>query len=265
MRVQPGWRIALGVFVAYNLLIFLIWKLLGVDYEKLVAEAVAFRSLVLPLAIGSVFIAGAVTVLGWWRPVMTERTRRAPGWALWAVAAALALLFSLQAWTTNWSELSFRHVGLLAAAGILVGFNEELAARGVLVVGVRGSTRNETWVWLASLLLFGAMHVANALVGLAWYAGLIQGVFAFLTGTGFYVLRRASGTLLVPMAAHALWDFFAFTTQATDADPRVPLLLLPVVFLVSLAAVVAILRRDKGRGGADDLAPRHDRSQGEFP
>lgn len=248
MRVRPGWLVAVAVFLAYDFLTFAIWRVVGADYTDLVSEHVVLRRLVLPLAIGAMFTASVVTALGWWRPAMSERVRATPRGTLWAMLAGLALLFTSQAATIQWHGFTGRHLGMLAAAGVLVGFNEELVARGVLVTGLRAGGRPEKWVWFWSLLLFGGMHVANAFAGLAWYAALVQGVFAFLTGTGFYVLRRASGTLLLPMAAHAVWDFLSFGLEAGDASPAVPLMLLPVTFVISLVAVAAILRQDAPRG-----------------
>ena len=242
MRIKPDWPIALAVFIAYNAVIFVTWHLVGADYRDLVSAPVAWKSLVLPLAIGAVFMTAAVTALGWWGPAMAERSRSGPRWAFWATVVAMLAMFVAEATGIRWTSLAPPHLIMLIIAGLLVGFNEELAARGVLVVGLRGATARETWVWFWSLLMFGAAHVANILSGLPWYGGLIQGVFAFLTGTGFYVLRRTSGTLLLPMAAHALWDFLSFGVQATSAPAGPALSMLPVVFLVSLVALAAVLR-----------------------
>ena len=43
---------------------------------------------------------------------------------------------------------------------------------------------------------------------------LRQVLYAFVLGSVFYAIRRISGTIIVPMVIHALWDFGTFSTVA---------------------------------------------------
>lgn len=105
---------------------------------------------------------------------------------------------------TGWSDLAASHLALLVLAGLLVGFNEEALTRGVLIVAFRGSMRSEVSAALLAALLFGAMHLPNGFFGIGLAGGVLQALMAFLAGLGFYVLRRVSGTILLPMAMHGL-------------------------------------------------------------
>ena len=239
------WPAALLLYVTYNVIIFTTWAAVGADYRNLVGETVVLRRLVLPLALGAAFLVGALSAVRAWRPVLQEAYSARPRWALWIILAGMAGLFAANSVSAHWNALSARHLTMLVAAGVLVGFNEEVVARGVLVVGLRTRTSNELWVWLGSSALFGAMHLPNALFGLPWYGGVIQGVLASLAGGALYVLRRTSGGLILPMAMHGLWDFTSFTAQASHGYSPISALFQFSSYALGIVGVIVVLRRDR--------------------
>lgn len=90
-------------------------------------------------------------------------------------------------------------------------------ARGTLLVGLRRRVP-EFGVWALSCVLFGLLHLLNALAGAGIGPTLIQVVFAASFGSTLYVARRVTGSLLVPVLLHAFWDFGSIGYSAT-ADP----------------------------------------------
>lgn len=242
MRVAPGWLAAVLVYVIYNAIIFSGWALAGANYANLVGADVILKSIVFPLAAGAVFVAVAVSYLGWWRPVLRESAPGAPKWAMWLVALAMMGFILNMVVGTNWSAITLTHLLMLLASGILVGFNEETINRGVTVTGFRGSGWSETRVALLSAVLFGAMHVPNAMFGVPLAATVVQGVFAFFMGCGFYVLRRVSGSIFVCMAFHGLWDFSTFSSQASGSTAPNALYFQFGAYLIALIALFAVLR-----------------------
>ncbi|MBK6413048.1 hypothetical protein [Sphingopyxis sp.] len=70
MSVRPNWRPAVCVYLAYNGIIFATLATAGARYTDMVSEHVAFASLALPPGLGALFMAGAITWLGWWRPAL---------------------------------------------------------------------------------------------------------------------------------------------------------------------------------------------------
>jgi membrane protease YdiL (CAAX protease family) len=109
-----------------------------------------------------------------------------------------------------------------------------------MVVGLR-SRFSEGKVWLICSLLFSALHVPNVLFGLPMYAMPIQVVLTFIMGSGFYVMRRMSGTLLLPMLLHGLWDSALFLNVATGGEPSSVQF---AIYPLAIACTIAVLRKD---------------------
>jgi hypothetical protein len=246
LRIAPAWLPAVIVYVIYNVIIFSGWGLAGADYANLVGADVILQRIVLPLGVGAIFVVAAVTYFGWWRPVLRETTPGAPRWAMWIVLIAMAAFVVNMLLGTNWSVITPTHLTLLVLSGILVGFNEEALNRGVTVTGFRGSSWSETQVALGSAFLFGAMHVPNAMFGIPIEATLAQGVFAFIMGCGFYVLRRVSGSIIITMVLHGLWDFSTFSNQASGTLAPNAIFFQFGAYLIALIALFAVLRRQRG-------------------
>jgi membrane protease YdiL (CAAX protease family) len=87
-------------------------------------------------------------------------------------------------------------VGELLLVSVLAGVGEELLFRGVLQPALAGPL-GPWWALMAASLVFGLVHALSAS-----YA-----VFATLMGLWLGVLWIASGNLVVPIVAHAAYDF----------------------------------------------------------
>lgn len=252
MRVAPRPLITVGVALGYMAIVGVTWSLLGLDYDDVGATTSSVvEGIVVPVAIGAVFLAAVTSFLGWWGPAIHEDLR-APTW-LWAVPA-LMFLPGL-GFVLGGSGEADRSVGFLAALGLgclLVGFSEEMLTRGTGLVGLRGGF-GEAASWFFSCLLFGLIHALNAAFGQSLGSTLQQIFFAFLAGSVLYITRRVSGTLVACMLLHAWIDFttFAFSDAAIDAEsPFAALASLQwLAFLLALAGVAVVLRRAGRRGG----------------
>ena len=40
---------------------------------------------------------------------------------------------------------------------------------------------------------------------------VVQVIVTFVIGSGFYIARRATGWIIVPMVLHLMWDYSSFT------------------------------------------------------
>ena len=120
------------------------------------------------------------------------------------------------------------------------GYRQVYAIDTAQIAGLTGTSLTGSYMQL----------VADQPGGLGVLA-LAQVLLAFCMGTGFYLLRRLGGTLLLPMLAHAAWDFSSFTAQLSGAGtPPAKIALMIVTYMLPLLLLAFIAlrqaRRDAG-------------------
>ena len=99
---------------------------------------------------------------------------------------------------------------------LFVGVFEELMTRGVLLVGLRRRLP-EFGVWIASCVLFGLLHLLNALAGAGIGPTLVQVVFARVVRLD--ALRRPPADrepARCPCCCTPFWDFGSIAVSATS-------------------------------------------------
>lgn len=171
-------------------------------------------ALISPL-IAIVFIA-LVAAVGWLPAVMRERDRHPSLWPAFVVGGALTAYLIGVLVTTEWPAVVASVFLAGAIGGLGAGLAEEVMFRGVVVVTTRTRLR-EVWVWMCATLTFASVHLLNVLAGQELAPTLLQVLFAALAGTSFYVLRRATGTLIIPILFHALNNAFAVLPNSMGA------------------------------------------------
>lgn len=232
VRVAPRPLLGLAAFAAYIIVIIAVQGTSGVPVDELGDSAGnLWRSGVLSIALASAVVAGLATWWGWWRLALTERVTTSRRWtiiapALIAVHTVGTLLY------TGWSDIGTDFIVAGVAVGLLVGFGEEFTTRGMLLVGLRGRLR-EVLVWLFTCLAFGLMHSVNVLLGAAADSTGQQIIFAGISGSAFYILRRVTGSLIWAMLLHGLWDFSIFAHGISGTQNP-----LSLVYLAALALSV---------------------------
>jgi membrane protease YdiL (CAAX protease family) len=230
--------VALGVFVVYMLIVGVIWRVTGTRYDALVdSREHVVKGIVVPIGVGALFLVVATTWLGWWSDALFEGSRSGPTWAL-IVPVLFGLVALINIGSIDFRAPQARLLPLLLVGTLLVGFAEELVTRGLLVVGLRDGGANEWVVWLVTSILFGLLHAMNALFGQSVKVTVTQIVAAFAAGTVLYVSLMVTGTLIVGMILHALWDFGTLGILATERQQKpVAGLLAMLTFVAGLVAV----------------------------
>jgi uncharacterized protein len=204
------------------------------------------RGAVRAVAVGSLILIIVTTALGWWRPVLRELPDGPPRpprrLLVVPVLVFIGVLLGID--YGNLGNIGGAIILWLALGTAMVGFSEEITYRGLAVVGFRGGY-SEVKVWLFSAILFGLLHGVNVILGQGAVATLRQVIFAFVLGSVFYAMRRISGTIVVPMVIHALWDFGSFSHVAgkatAGAAQKVDLTAAGMSMVQTLVVLVALI------------------------
>ena len=246
MRVSPRPLIGIAVWLGYVIIVAVVGFLSGVAYNHIGDSAeTLFRGAVLFLAVGAVYLIIVTSILGWWRPALFERERSRHRWPIIAPALmAVSIVVSLP--LVDWSTIDAGYLLGLLALGVIVGFNEELATRGLMLTGLRARQR-EVWVWLTTSVLFGLMHAVNIFLGAPIGQTLLQVGAAFLGGTAFYIVRRVTGSLVWAMLLHGAWDFTTFATGHGTVGPPIGVFIGVVGEVAALVVVFWTFRSVNGR------------------
>ena len=252
MRVSPRWPIAVAIFIGYMSVVAVIWSIVDFDYDVVGESVENLRSgVVVPIGVGAVFLAVITTYLGWWENVLREIPRVAPRWTL-AVPVLMFAIALLNIVSADFSKLSGTYVVTLALGAALVGFSEEILARGLALVGFRGSV-SEAWAWFCTSLLFGLLHGLNLFFGQGLAPTVQQIGFAFMFGTALYVVRMSTGWLVVGMVIHAMWDFGVFAGEKSDSTSPAIVGLLNFPFII--LSLVAVWRIIKTKSATESQSP----------
>ncbi len=124
----------------------------------------------------------------------------------------------------DYADLADKTVGYVLALFIatqFVGWGEEGMFRGIGVVALRSHGLTEGKVALWSSLVFGAVHLSNA-IGHGAQA-IPQALAVSFAGYFFYLTRRVSGGNALNSVLHGLFDFslLSGTVILVDQDPYV--------------------------------------------
>jgi membrane protease YdiL (CAAX protease family) len=176
---------------------------IDVEYASPTTTDQLWRSISVGVAVALAFVAIIVTVLGWWRPVWTDRrpVQR------WVIIIPILMLLTIAA-GINYGGLSEKTGGfvvLLLVSALMVGFGEEIMFRGIGVTTFRVNGYSEGKVALWSTVIFGVAHASN--VFSEGSAAALQVAVTIIAGYFFYLIRRRTGGVLVGAVIHGLWDF----------------------------------------------------------
>jgi len=240
-RRNPTVGMGFLLYSGYLAIFFATWTINGVDYNRIGENAETTKLwYALPTLFGCTFLVVAITLLGWWRMVLFDQTKSGPRWVwiLPIVTTGIILnnFLGLPSGKVSSELLLWSSLGALG-----VGFGEEMITRGSMIVGLRGRF-GELKVWLISTLLFSALHIPNVIFGLPMSVMPIQVLLTFIMGSGFYAIRRMSGTLILPMILHGLWDSSVFMNVAVGkhvSDVQF------AVYPLAIACVIAVLLNDR--------------------
>jgi membrane protease YdiL (CAAX protease family) len=237
----PSLWMGIWLYLGYLAIFFATWTINGIDYNRIGENAETTKLwYALPTLFGCAFLVVAISILGWWRLVLFDKSRSGPRW-IWILPVVATGIILNNFLNVPSDKISAELLLWSSLGAVGVGFGEEMITRGSMIVGLR-SRFGESKVWLISTLLFSALHVPNVIFGLPMSAMPIQVVLTFIMGSGFYVMRRMSGTLILPMILHGLWDSSLFMNVAAG---RVSSDVQFAVYPLAIICLIAVLRNSR--------------------
>jgi len=215
---------AVLVYVVYVAVVFALWRWKRVDYLKIAETRETVRDgIVVPIGLGALVPIVAITVLGWWSPVLTQ-ARTGPTWALVApVLLGLTAVVGIALF--DWRSPGTSKLPLITLGVVFVG-------------GAQKAGWSAVAVFLLSTVLFSLLHAINGFFGMPWGGVAAQLGLTLVAGTALYVGRMSTGSLVVCMVLHAAWDLATLGAAATGTKPRP--FQLALVLLTYVAGIVAI-------------------------
>lgn len=258
-KTQQGRRLPVWGFVVlvavYLAIIQLVPHLFGEDsYAKFQSTDQVFRGLLSTTVTGSVIALGAIAVLRWWRPAFVEEpSLRLPRW-VWVFPGIMLVAIIAG---TSYSKLADKGLGFtlaLLGSALLIGVSEEAMFRGVGVVTFRQAGFSEGKVALWTCVIFGVAHSTNLFTeGPSAFGQVFATVAA---GYFFYLTLRVSGSLVVCMVLHGLWDFALFTNGVSDPQGRGGLVMILADVVLLILAAVTLRKVFPKRGAPEQSAER---------
>ncbi len=244
-RIAPSVPVAIGVFVAYVVVVIGLMSTAGIDYDDIFATgANAFRTAVIPLIGGSLVL---IAFVFWarWDGVFKDPERLPMSGLLWVPVVILVVGIAAHLAIADWAEAPTDLLLAIVAAGVLVGFAEETLFRGIILRSLRTNLRPEAWVMLISSVWFGFFHLTNLLVGSPVGGVLFQCIQASVAGVVLYLFRRVRGLLVMGMIAHGLWDMSVFLPPPSGTLTVVNLGIQVLVSVSAVVAAIIIVRRER--------------------
>jgi hypothetical protein len=244
-RITPSVRNATMMLLpsAFVLPLLIMLQVIDIDYD-VIADSTSniLRGIIPMVALSLAWGLYISRRAGWSSAIWSKQTPGLPK-ILWLIPIFWFGICLARLWVTPWENFDAVYYLVLAVATIMVGFNEELLFRGILAHGARGTGAwSESRVMLVSAIGFGLFHLPNVLAGQALGPTLIQVGYAFVMGIALYAAMRVSGTILLPVAMHALWDFSTFSAKGATMPTILSLIVFAFIALIAALCLYAVIQ-----------------------
>ena len=244
---RPSVLAAVIAWAIYEVVFYGLAAVPGIPYTEWFATAGnGVRTAFIPLAVGSVYLV-AFVLLSRWDYLWSDPIRLKSTITMKVALVGFVILTAIRFVGTKWSDIPLPLLGVIIAAGVLVGFAEEMMFRGIFLRGMRAGGRSEVAAAIWTAVAFGAFHLPNLFLGTG-IAGAPQLVLATFSGLMLYVWRRQWGVLWPAMVAHGVWDISAFTSGQASYG-WITIWSLPsagLILVLGIAVLVSIVRTDRG-------------------
>jgi hypothetical protein len=164
-----------------------------------------FWALVMPLAMGIVFLVVFGASVGWLGGLFA-RQPIGGAWWMWILPLLALAGNALRFVTIDYSAFAAGVVPMMLLMGVCVGLAEEVLSRGYFINMLRAGGHTELVVALLSSLLFMCLHLIDVLNGLNLLGVIALLVYTWAFGVAMYMALRVTRNLVWPVIFHASTD-----------------------------------------------------------
>jgi hypothetical protein len=198
-------------------------------------------SLWIPVGAALVFTYAVIAAIGWQRPVFRD------DWPVQRWVLVVPIVFAVGIiLATDYSSLASKGLGftlILLIGTQFVGWGEEGMFRGIGVTMLRDHGLREGHVALWSSIIFGIVHLTNAIGHGA--SAIPQAITVSLAGYFFYLMRRVSRGNVLNSVIHGLFDFSIVSGTAIIVHQRAYAGSVAAIGVYIILIVVLLVRRHR--------------------
>lgn len=161
------------------------------------------------------------------------------------IAKLVLIIFVFSKQSTGYYNLYNILFNFIWAVGI--GVTEEVLCRGILLnILLKGGYKSHKTVSFAvfvSSLVFSLGHISNLFYGSSILSVCVQTFFSFFIGACFALIYLYSGSVVLVIALHSIYDFVGFIINEIGfALPHFSVLyfLINIVFIIIVAVLVCL-------------------------
>lgn len=210
MTLGGPWR-----FLAFLVVYLAIYRAAGLVVSKFAGDmatdplftsvGTVFFQLTFGLIVGAIVLVGTSVYLGW----TAQLFGRQPiyrSWWMWIAPVVVAMPILLRIFGIDWGKNALPIVVLMLLTGLMIGFVEELAYRGIGIKMLRDGGLGEWSVAALSSLFFSLSHATNIFSGQSWRTVGPTVIYTFAFGVLMYLTLRTIGFLIGAIILHGLTD-----------------------------------------------------------
>jgi hypothetical protein len=210
MTLGGPWR-----FLAFLVVYLAIYRAAGWVVSKFAGDmatdplftsvGTVFFQLTFGLIVGAIVLVGTSVYLGW----TAQLFGRQPiyrSWWMWIAPVVVAMPILLRIFGIDWGKNALPIVVLMLLTGLMIGFVEELAYRGIGIKMLRDGGLGEWSVAALSSLFFSLSHATNIFSGQSWRTVGPTVIYTFAFGVLMYLTLRTIGFLIGAIILHGLTD-----------------------------------------------------------
>ena len=201
---------------------------------------VATIALLVSVAIGFLIMKRSKFKLSEYGFRMSEKGSRRKIWWYAPLIAIEVIPIAVYGFSKDVMLLQFITAGIFT---ITVGFNEEIYFRGIALRFLMGKGQKKAII--VSSVIFGLLHLANALNGKDMLYLVLQMLFAFLVGLVLAEIVSIGKSLWPAIVWHAAHDFISIATG--ESLDRAALIILAIQVAILLIYAVGIWKKSENR------------------